>query len=250
MWFWSALLVILVLLAGFLVYHFRDQIRAKLIKSTKNSGFPGKLIGPIKSTRASQLNPQKIIYWTNYYRSQNNLAQLTSNTLLTKAAQEKVNDMFSKQYFEHVSPSGVSPSDLVTSVGYAYKVSGENLALGDFLDEKDLVDAWMNSPGHRANILNKDYSEIGVATGLGKFEDRTSTWLAVQEFGKPLPNCSKPNKSEIDDINSKFNKVMKFMSKLTINPKPSHIGMKARHCKIKLGIKITKLKIYKLKQIH
>ena len=110
--------------------------------------------------------------------------------------------MFLKQYFEHNSPSGITPADLVTSVGYKYKVTGENLALGDFKDEKDLVDAWMNSPGHKANILNVDYTEIGVASGLQKYRDWGTTWMSVQEFGKPMPVCDEPNKKTLDDISA------------------------------------------------
>lgn len=167
------------------------------------SGLPGKLLGPITNQKAKNLDPALILNWTNIYRAENNLPALVKNDLLTKAAQEKVNDMFKNQYFEHVSPDGTTPSQLVASVGYSYKVTGENLALGDFRDEKDLVDAWMNSPGHRANILNQDYTEIGVATGLDNFPDRGKTWLAVQEFGKPLPNCAKPDAETLNDINSK-----------------------------------------------
>ena len=111
--------------------------------------------------------------------------------------------MFQKQYFEHVSPTGVSPDQLVLAAGYNYKVTGENLALGDFKDEKDLVDAWMGSPGHRANILNPEYTEIGVASGLNKFEDRDMTWLSVQEFGSPAPNCTKPSSALAQEIDNK-----------------------------------------------
>lgn len=204
-------------IGGFLLYYYRDAIKNKFVKTFNKeafSGLPGALIGPKRATRAQSLDPARVIYWTNYYRKQNGLGELKVNALLTTAAQKKVDDMFTNQYFEHVSPSGVSPSELVSSVGYNYKVTGENLALGDFTSEKDLVDAWMNSPGHRANILNKDYTEIGVATGLGKFEDRSSTWLAVQEFAKPLPNCTKPDinlqntinsqKAELESLNSQI----------------------------------------------
>ena len=164
---------------------------------------PGKLFGPISSSRAKNLDPDKIIYWTNKYRADEKLPALTKNTTLITAATTKVDDMFTKQYFEHVSPSGVAPADLVKQAGYSYKTTGENLALGDFKDEKDLVDAWMASPGHRANILNVDYTQIGVASKLDNFEDRKPTWLSVQEFGKPLPNCPAPDPNTLNDINSK-----------------------------------------------
>jgi hypothetical protein len=195
--------VLLIIVLGGLAFGGYYLFRHKNTLANLNDNLPGTLFGPKSEEKAKELSPDKIIYWTNYYREQNGLKDLTKNDLLTEAAQKKVDDMFAKQYFEHVSPTGVSPADLVKSVGYNYKVSGENLALGDFKDEKDLVDAWMNSPGHRANILNKDYTEIGVATGLANYQDWGTTWMAVQEFGKPLPNCTAPDKNLEADINSK-----------------------------------------------
>lgn len=154
---------------------------------------PGKLEIPAKENHAQNISALKILEWTNFYRAQEGLPKLTSNPILVQAAQTKVDDMFENQYFEHVSPTGISPDKLVLSVGYNYRVTGENLALGDFKDEKDLVDAWMASPGHRANILNPDYTEIGISSGLNKFSNRGTTWISVQEFGKPAPNCAKPD---------------------------------------------------------
>lgn len=216
-WIYIAIAVFIFIAIAFLGYYFRANIKAefaKIFNKSELGNLPANLIGPKRETRASQLDPNQVIYWTNYYRKQNGLKELTYNKLLATAAQAKTDDMFSKQYFEHDSPAGVTPAQLVSSVGYNYKVTGENLALGDFLSEKDLVDAWMNSPGHRANILNKDYTEIGVATGLNNFQDRNITWIAVQEFGEPQPNCTLPEanlkntitsqKSELDSINSQI----------------------------------------------
>lgn len=173
-----------------------------LLNSSQN-GLPGKLLGPITSSKAKTLDPVIVIKWTNQYRADNGLAALTENDLLVQAAQAKTDDMFQKQYFEHISPAGTSPSQMVAAAGYKYKVTGENLALGDFKNEKELVDAWMASPGHRENILNKDYTEIGIATGLNTYQDRGKTWLAVQEFGRPLANCTKPDTNLLADINNK-----------------------------------------------
>ena len=196
-------IVVLTILIGLISFGGYYLYRHKNTLSNINNNLPGTLFGPKKAKKATILSADKIIYWTNFYRKENGLKDLTKNDLLTQAAQKKVDDMFSKQYFEHESPTGVSPADLVASVGYKYKVTGENLALGDFKDEKDLVDAWMNSPGHRANILNVDYTEIGVASGLQNYQDWGTTWMSVQEFGKPAPICADPNKSTLNDINSK-----------------------------------------------
>lgn len=195
------IIILLIVLFGGSFYFYKHYFQKK--PTSLSSNLPGKLIGPKASTRAEKLAPEKVIYWTNKYRTDNGLAALTENTQLTQAAEKKTLDMFEKQYFEHNAPNGTTPSDLVSSTGYQYKTTGENLALGDFKDEKDLVDAWMASPGHRANILNSEYTEIGVATGLGHFEDRDVTWLAVQEFGRPLPNCTKPDENISNNIENK-----------------------------------------------
>ncbi|MFA5830385.1 MAG: CAP domain-containing protein [Candidatus Paceibacterota bacterium] len=141
---------------------------------------------------AGALKSSEVIRWTNYNRTQNNLPPLARNSQLDSAAIIKVHDMFERQYFEHVSPTGKGAADIVAGVGYNYLWVGENLALGIFENERDLVDAWMGSPGHRANILNSHYEEIGVAVDEGQFEGR-HVWLAVQEFGKPASSCPAPD---------------------------------------------------------
>jgi len=156
------------------------------------------------ATHSSDLTVQGVIVYTNSERAQNGgLPALTENALLDQDAQMKVADMFAKQYFEHVSPSGVGPGDLAKAVGYQYVLVGENLALGDFGSDQGVLTAWMNSPGHRANILNTHYTEIGVAVGKGMYEGRM-TWLAVQSFGMPLSACpeiSAQVKAQIDANN-------------------------------------------------
>ncbi len=153
------------------------------------------------------LSIRGVIEHTNIARAQNGgLPALTENFTLNLNAEMKLQDMFTKQYFEHVSPSGVGPGDLAKTVGYAYVIVGENLALGDFGSDAKLVDAWMNSPGHRANILNTHYQEIGVAVGKGMYEGR-NTWLAVQSFGLPLSACPAIDaqmKAQIDANNAQI----------------------------------------------
>ncbi|MBU1102797.1 hypothetical protein KJ853_04060 [Patescibacteria group bacterium] len=147
------------------------------------------------------LTKSVVIKWTNLQRAANGgLLPLASNTKLDAAALAKVQEMFKNQYFEHVSPAGAGPEDLAKKFSYSFVAFGENLALGNFKDEEALVQAWMDSPGHRANILNTRYREIGVAVLKGVFEGRT-TWIAVQEFGFPLAACPQPDaalKSQIE----------------------------------------------------
>ena len=77
---------------------------------------------------------------------------------------------------------------MLDGAGYQFIAVGENLALGNYENDQALVQAWMDSPGHRANILNNRFREIGVAVAQGTFEGR-QTWLAVQAFALPLSAC-------------------------------------------------------------
>lgn len=141
-----------------------------------------------KTVSASILTRAGIIGQTNLQRKADGRAGFSENAKLNQAASLKVADMFSRQYFAHVSPTGESASYLVVRSEYKYLSVGENLALGNFSDDKDLVEAWMNSPGHRANILDAGFTEIGVAAERGIYEGE-ETWLAVQIFAKPLSAC-------------------------------------------------------------
>lgn len=140
-------------------------------------------------TTETKLNVKNIIYWTNKNRELNgNLPSLTEDPKLNFSAQIKLNDMFKQQYFEHISPDGVGVSNLGDQVSYGYIIIGENLALGNFKDEEALLRAWMESPGHRANILNSRYQDIGVAVGHGMFKGQ-DTWIAIQHFGLSRKAC-------------------------------------------------------------
>lgn len=170
---------------------------------------PPPLIGT-RDNPNSSLTRVGVISWTNTNRQKNGgLRALTENAQLDKAAQLKLADMFKQQYFEHVNPQGIGPSDLAKQAGYNFITEGENLALGNFTDDQDLLTAWMNSPGHRANILNTKFEEIGVAVGRGLYEGH-QTWLAVQEFGKPAGSCPSVNsnlKANIDNLQAEVNQL-------------------------------------------
>lgn len=158
---------------------------------------------PLKVNNAFKpviLTTEKVFLETNIQRNINGgLVPLSRNVMLESAAIAKANDMFKNQYFEHISPLGISPADLVKSNGYNYIVTGENLILGNFASEKELVQAWMDSPGHRANILNNRYTEMGVALVKGTFKGETA-WISVQEFALPLSACSEPEVNLKDKI--------------------------------------------------
>jgi uncharacterized protein YkwD len=136
-----------------------------------------------------KLSSKNIIEITNKYRIENgNLKLLNENQKLNFSAEKKLQDMFLNQYFEHLSPEGIGVSDLVEQVSYEYITVGENLAMGNFKNDQALVGAWMASPGHRDNILNEHYTEIGVAVGEGLFEGK-KVWIAVQHLGLPRSVC-------------------------------------------------------------
>jgi hypothetical protein len=105
------------------------------------------------------------------------------NPQLVAAAQAKANDMAAKGYFAHVSPDGRTSWSWFKDAGYAFSYAGENLAV-DFTDSGNVNQAWLNSPTHRANIMNGHFTEIGIATAVGEYEGHTTTFV-VQMFGTP-----------------------------------------------------------------
>ena len=135
------------------------------------------------------LTQEGVIADTNTQRAQNgDLPALKEDATLDQIAMARINDMFAKQYFAHVAPDGSSAVTVASSVGYDYIAIGENLAQGNFAGDAGVVEAWMGSPGHRANMLNTHYTQIGVAVTEGMFQGE-KTWLAVQIFGKPASAC-------------------------------------------------------------
>jgi len=135
------------------------------------------------------LYPNGVLAFTNAERYKAGLPMLASNAQLTLTASEKLQDLFARQYFAHEAPgSGDTVSELAKRNNYAFLTVGENLALGAFTSNKHLVDSWMDSPGHRENILSPKYSEIGIAVGRGMYEGRL-VWIAVQAFGLPKASC-------------------------------------------------------------
>ncbi len=185
---------------------------------------------PLRSSKEeahSFLTRSGVIIFTNIEREKFGLPPLKENAKLDSSADIKAKDMLNKQYFAHESPSGVGVADLAKTAGYDFIGIGENLALGNFKDDQTLVQAWMDSPGHRANILNSQYQEIGVSVVKGTFEGR-STWFAVQHFGFPLSACLQPNqnlKTEIDSNQSQIQQLQANLDSLkneiqNIRPKP------------------------------
>jgi len=169
----------------------------------------------IEKETESVLSNEEIIKFTNYYREENDIAELNTNQLLMEAAENKLNDMFQKQYFAHISPEGDDAGIILKEIGYDYLVVGENLARGYFKDSKDLVDGWMKSPDHRENILNPKFREIGVAQREGKFQGKEQ-YLAVQIFASPLSLCPLPDESSLSQIQEKEEELEELTKKAEI----------------------------------
>ena len=193
---------------------------------------------PVPGRNADTLTRTGIITETNLQRAENGgLAAFSESALLNRIASERLNDMVVNQYFAHVSPTGSSAEMVAQADGYSYIALGENLALGNFPGDTGVVAAWMASPGHRANILNTHYTEIGVAAEQAVYQGE-ETWFAVQVFGRPASDCPAPDpamKSSIDSVDTKIASMASELSaqESTLNtmspPDPAYNGAVASY---------------------
>ncbi len=147
--------------------------------------------------------PGVVVNDTNVKRGEASLTPLRNNPALAKAAQMKAEHMAKNGYFAHYSPDGVSPWYWFKAVGYDFVNAGENLAV-HFNDSSEVVQAWMNSPTHRANIMNGSFTEIGIGVAEGQFEG-SSTVFVVQFFGTPAVAAAATN----SDVNTESITVVK-----------------------------------------
>jgi uncharacterized YkwD family protein len=116
---------------------------------------------------------QRVIDLTNAERRKHGLPELKADVQLSNVAREKSKDMQAKGYFSHTSPTYGSPFDMMRDFGISYKSAAENIAQGQRTPE-EVVQAWMNSEGHRKNILNADYTHIGVG-----HETKSNHWTQM-----------------------------------------------------------------------
>lgn len=146
-------------------------------------------------------NDSEILSYTNKERLAHSVSALIEDATLDELASLRADDLFENQYFNHESPSGKSAPELAKKLGYNYLLIGENLALGTFDGEKGIVTAWMASEGHRENILNAQYSTLGVSVKQGIYNDQSAT-IAVQIFATPISNCPRPSSKTKELIDS------------------------------------------------
>lgn len=136
---------------------------------------------------ATKIAITDIVAFTNQERAKNGAGQVVLNDELSKAAYEKAQDMFKKNYWAHFGPNGEKPWDFIINAGYRYTAAGENLAR-DFDDSESVVAAWMASPSHRENLVNKSYQDMGIAVVNGTLLGAETT-LVVQMFGNPYKSA-------------------------------------------------------------
>ncbi|MFZ5987056.1 MAG: SafA/ExsA family spore coat assembly protein [Bacillota bacterium] len=122
----------------------------------------------------------EVIRLVNIERSKKGLQALKTNWQVSRVARYKSQDMVDKGYFSHTSPTYGSPFRMMESFGIRYSAAGENIAMGQ-RTPAEVMNAWMNSPGHRNNILSPSFTEIGV--GLAKAQNGRLYW--TQMFIKP-----------------------------------------------------------------
>ncbi|XOQ48594.1 MAG: SCP domain-containing protein [Eubacteriales bacterium] len=129
------------------------------------------------STGSDSSFQNQVVQLVNQERAKAGLKALTVNSQLTKTATLKSEDMAKLNYFDHTSPTYGSPFDMMKQFGISYRTAGENIAMGQ-TSPQQVMQGWMNSPGHRANILNSSFTQIGV--GIAKNAKGQYIW--TQQF--------------------------------------------------------------------
>ncbi len=155
--------------------------KATPAKATPAKATPAKAT-PTKATTAPNLSAddkivKEVVTLVNQERAKQGLAPLKENVKLSTVARTKSEDMAKNNYFSHTSPTYGSPFDMMKQFGITYSAAGENIAMGQ-PTAASVMDGWMNSPGHKANILSKDFTEIGV--GIAKNANGSIYW--TQQF--------------------------------------------------------------------
>lgn len=147
------------------------------------AGYNLAVTGSVLGAQVS-VTTEALLETTNAQRVAQHLPALNLNSQLSDAANQKANDMFIQQYWDHVSPEGTTPWAWFDKVGYKYSYAGENLAK-NFTTADAATTAWMASPEHRVNILDTKYTDVGFAVVTGTLKGE-NTWLIVALYGKPI----------------------------------------------------------------
>jgi hypothetical protein len=134
---------------------------------------------------ATNVSISALLQETNIQRSDNGQPALSLNSKLSQAAQAKANDMAKRDYWSHTTPDGEQPWQFITAAGYDYTSAAENLAYG-FDSSNGTVSGWMNSAGHRANLLNNTYSDVGFGiANAPNYQGDGEETIVVAMYAKP-----------------------------------------------------------------
>lgn len=145
-------------------------------------GYNGAITGNVLG-RKSDITINTLLDQTNLARLQSGQLPLRLSDELNNAAYLKAQDMFAKQYWAHSSPDGTQPWKWFGDVGYDYNEAGENLAK-NFTSTSAVMTAWLNSPGHKDNVLKSSYQDVGFAVVNGEFDGRPAS-IVVALYGLP-----------------------------------------------------------------
>ena len=130
-------------------------------------------------------NEQEMVKLHNQARSQNGAGELCVDSRLVKAARLHAQDMIENDYFSHDSQDGRNPGDRISAQDYTWRTYAENIVYGsgNYGTPQNNFDRWMNSEGHRSNILSSDFTEFGVGEATGEFQGAQDTHMWVAAFG-------------------------------------------------------------------
>lgn len=163
-----------------------------------------------RDAQAANLTPEEYIQLTNDYRQENGLQPLKQNDKLTKAANEKLKSMIKEGYFSHTSPGGKDAGNFIAESGYSTPEGGtkvgENLSRA-YNDNWDTMEEWKKSESHNANLINPNYTEIGMAEAMGEWEGKPAMFI-VQMFAEPIRSAP----TLFQSINEQVDKILKEQS--------------------------------------
>ncbi|HET9174529.1 MAG TPA: CAP domain-containing protein [Candidatus Saccharimonadales bacterium] len=142
---------------------------------------PGKVLGA-----SADYSPMNLLTYTNSNRAAVHESPLRFNSQLADAAQAKANDMVSRNYWSHDTPDGETPWSFIDKTGYNYIAVGENLAYG-FNGASSILNAWMHSEEHRANLLSTTFEDVGFGiANSANFNNSGPSTVVVAMFGAPV----------------------------------------------------------------
>jgi uncharacterized protein YkwD len=181
--FWFVAMAVLVALLTILVVAIASHksLSEATEKPTESTG----VVGLETAGSIDKLHVDELLALTNKERQAASLSPLTLNDKLNASANAKCSDMVAKNYWAHNDPTGQTPWHFMTDASYDYNLAGENLAYG-YGTSSSVVNGWMNSPGHKANILNAGYTELGF--GICRSDNYNSSGpeaIVVQHFASP-----------------------------------------------------------------